>query len=166
VYDLSIGQLLRDGESTIHYTNAITVPVRRTGAIFQSICRKIRRKALLHWGNKPDDACRHLDGVYSLRLASARFAMRADDLLYAIIFHLLAGGVTGSIFKVRTLLLVLSFVLVEFAILAFVEGSNAVLWAVASLIAVQVGFAAGIYTRGLLEHAGYSLTRVGKRRMF
>jgi hypothetical protein len=87
-------------------------------------------------------------------------------LLYAIIFHLLAGGVTGSIFKARTLLLVLSFVLVEFAILTLVAGSNVVLWAVASLIAVQVGFAAGMYIRGLLEHAGYSLTRVGKRRMF
>jgi hypothetical protein len=87
-------------------------------------------------------------------------------LLYAVIFHLLAGAVTGSIFKVRTLLLVLSFVLVEFAILAFAEGGVAVLWPVASLIAVQVGFAAGMYTRGLLEHAGYSLPRVGKRRMF
>jgi hypothetical protein len=92
--------------------------------------------------------------------------MRTDNLLYAIIFHLLAGGVTGSIFKVRTLLLVLSFVLVEFAIVALVEGRIAVLWAVASLIAVQVGFVAGMYSRGLLEHAGYSLTRVGKRRTF
>ena len=87
-------------------------------------------------------------------------------MLYAIIFHLLAGAVTGSIFKVRTLLLVLSFVLAEFAMLALVGGSNVVPWAVASLIAVQVGFAAGMYSRGLLEHAGYSFTRVGKRRTF
>jgi hypothetical protein len=87
-------------------------------------------------------------------------------LLYAIIFHLLAGAVTGSIFKVRTLLLVLSFVLVEFAILTLVQGGIAVLWAVASLIAVQIGFAAGMYARGLLEHAGYSFPRVEKRRLF
>jgi hypothetical protein len=106
-------------------------------------------------------ACGHLDGVYSLRLASARLATRAEELLYAIIFHLLAGWVTGAIFQVRTLLLVLIFVLVEFAILILVEGGIAVLWAVASLITVQVGFAAGIYIRGLLERAGYSLTRVG-----
>jgi hypothetical protein len=87
-------------------------------------------------------------------------------LLYPIIFHLLAGWVTGAIFQVRTLFLVLSFVLVEFAILILLNGGIAVLWAVAILITVQVGFAAGIYSRGLLEHSGYSLTRVGKRRIF
>lgn len=87
-------------------------------------------------------------------------------MLYAITFHFLAGGVTGSIFKVRTLLLVLSFVLVESVFLIFLEGGVAVLWAVAGLIAVQAGYVAGMYTRGLLEHAGYALTRDGKRRLF
>jgi hypothetical protein len=87
-------------------------------------------------------------------------------LLYAIVFHFLAGGVTGSLFKVRTLSLVLGFVLVEFAFLIFLQGGIFVLWAVASLIAVQVGYVAGMSTRGILEHAGYSLTRVEKRRPF
>jgi hypothetical protein len=87
-------------------------------------------------------------------------------LLYAITFQFLAGGVTGSIFKVRTLLLVLSVVLVEFVLLIFLQGGVAVLWAVAGLIAVQAGYVAGLYTRGLLEYAGYLLTRDGKRRLF
>jgi hypothetical protein len=91
---------------------------------------------------------------------------RAEDVLYAIILHLLAGGVTGSIFKIRTLLLVLGFVLSEFAILALVEGGIAFLWAVAALIAVQVGFVVGIYARALLEHAGYAAPRVDRRRVF
>ena len=87
-------------------------------------------------------------------------------MLYAITLHFLAGGVTGSIFKVRTLLLVLSFVLFEFVILSFSDSGVAVLWAVASLIAVQLGYVAGMSTRGIFEHAGYSLTRAGRRRLF
>ena len=87
-------------------------------------------------------------------------------MLYAVALHFLAGGVTGSIFKVRTLLLVLSFVLFEFVILSFSDSGVAVLWAVVSLIAVQLGYVAGMYTRGLLEHAGYSLTRDGERPLF
>lgn len=87
-------------------------------------------------------------------------------MLYAITFHFLAGAVTGSTFKVRTLLLVLSFMLVEFAVLTLLRGGIPVLPAVASLIAVQVGYVAGMSARGLLEHAGYSLTRVGRRRQF
>jgi hypothetical protein len=87
-------------------------------------------------------------------------------LFYVITSHFFAGGVTGSIFKVRTLLLVLSFVLVEFIFLSFLQGGIAILWTGASLIAVQVGYVVGMYTRGFLEHAGYPPTRVGKRRLF
>jgi hypothetical protein len=39
-------------------------------------------------------------------------------------------------------------------------------WAVACLVAVQVGYVGGMFTRGVLEHAGYSFSRAGKRRTF
>ena len=86
-------------------------------------------------------------------------------MLYATIFHLLAGTVTGSVFKVRTLLILLGLVLIESVILAIVHGSIAGLWAVANLIGIQVGYLVGIYVRGVLEQAGYLLPSVRTRRM-
>lgn len=84
-------------------------------------------------------------------------------MLYATIFHLLAGMITGSIFKVRILLLVLGFVLVEFVILAFVHGNAAGLWAAASLLVVEMGYVAGIFGRRIFEQASYS-SQSGRRR--
>jgi hypothetical protein len=78
--------------------------------------------------------------------------------------HLLAGAVAGSIFKIRTLLLLLGFVLLELAFLAPTHGPIVALWGLANLIGLQVGYLAGIYARGALEQAGYSLPRVGTRR--
>jgi hypothetical protein len=86
-------------------------------------------------------------------------------LLYATIFHLFAGTVTGSVFKVRTLFILLGLVVVESAILAIMHGSIAGPWALANLIGIQVGYLAGIYVRGVLEHAGYLLPSVRTRRM-
>jgi hypothetical protein len=85
-------------------------------------------------------------------------------LLYSTILHLLAGSVTGSVFRVRTLLILLGLVLVESLILAFVQSSIAGPWAVANIVGVQVGYFAGIFARGVLEHAGYSLPSVRPRR--
>lgn len=87
-------------------------------------------------------------------------------MLYALTLHLLAGGVTGTTFKVRTLLLVLVFVGVEFSVLTAVQGVTALGWGVASLFAVQIGYVGGIVSRGALEHAGYSLWGADKRRTF
>jgi hypothetical protein len=86
-------------------------------------------------------------------------------LLYATILHLLAGTVTGSVFKVRTLLILLGLVLVESLILAFVHGSIAALWAVANIVGVQAGYLVGIFARDILEQAGYSLPIVRSRRL-
>jgi hypothetical protein len=86
-------------------------------------------------------------------------------LLYTAIFHLLAGTVTGSVFKVRTLLILLGLVLFESVILAIVHGSIAGPWAVANLIGVQAGYLLGVYVRGVLEHAGYLLPSARPRRM-
>ena len=86
-------------------------------------------------------------------------------MIYATIFHLLAGTVTGSVFKVRILLILLGLVLFESVILAIVQGSIAGPWALANLTVVQVGYFAGIYLRGVLEQAGYLLPSVRTRRM-
>jgi hypothetical protein len=76
-------------------------------------------------------------------------------VLYAITFYFLAGGITGSIFKIRTLLLVLICVLGEFSVSGIVNGGLAVAWLAASLTAVQAGFVAGMVARGVYEEVGY-----------
>ena len=86
-------------------------------------------------------------------------------MLYATIFHLLAGVVTGSVFKIRTLLLLLVLVLAESVILAFVHGNISGLWVVANLAGLQLGYVAGMYGRGVLEHAGHALSNVRTRRL-
>ena len=85
-------------------------------------------------------------------------------MLYATILHVLAGGVTGSVFKARTLLLLLVFVLLEPVILILVQGSIAWPWALANIAGVQVGYLGGIYVRAVLEHAGYLLPGTRTRR--
>lgn len=85
-------------------------------------------------------------------------------MLYAATFHLLAGIVAGSTFKVRTLLTLLGFVLFEAAMLAFVQGSSGGLWALTSLLAIEVGYFAGLLSRGALGLVGYSGEQAGTRR--
>ena len=80
-----------------------------------------------------------------------------------MIFHFLAGAVTGSVFKTRTLLLLMLFVLGEAGLLALVDPSHVVLWAVVNLTATQVGYLSGILGRASLEQAGYSLPPVDVR---
>ena len=86
-------------------------------------------------------------------------------MIYATIFHLLAGTVTGSVFKVRILLILLGLVLFESVILAIVHGSIAGPWALANLIGIQVGYLVGISLRGVLEQAVYLLPSVRTRRI-
>jgi len=86
-------------------------------------------------------------------------------LLYAATLHLLAGAVTGSIFKVRTLLLLLGLVLAETAVFTMLHGSRSGLWALINLLAVQVGYFAGAYSRAVLEQAGVSRPGVPTRRL-
>ena len=85
-------------------------------------------------------------------------------MLYATILHFLAGTVTGSVFKVRTLLLLLALVIVESAILALVHGSISALWAATNVIGVQVGYFVGLFARSALEQTGYSSGGVRTRR--
>jgi len=104
---------------------------------------------------------RYLECIYTLHLAFCRIRNSGiKNLLYAAIFHSLAGAVTGSVFKVRTLLLLLFFVLIEVAILAVIDIRIAGFWALVNLSLVQVGYFAGVFARGFLEQAGYSLPPV------
>jgi hypothetical protein len=81
--------------------------------------------------------------------------MRIKLLLYATIFNVLAGALTGSIFKVQFLLLILIVIVVESILLATVQGSSGVAWAFANIVGVEVSYFAGICVRIGLEHAGY-----------
>ena len=79
-------------------------------------------------------------------------------MLYATIFHSLAGAVTGSVFKIRTLLLLLAFVLIEAAMLSAVDVRVAAWWE--NVISVQFSYLAGFFARRTLEQTGYSLPPV------
>jgi len=106
-----------------------------------------------------------LGGVYDLYLCLAIVGARIENLLYATIFHLLAGTMTGSVFKVRALFLLLGLVLFESVFLAVMLGSVAGLWALANLVGVQIGYVGGIYGRSILEQAGYLLPNTRARRL-
>jgi hypothetical protein len=81
-------------------------------------------------------------------------------LLYATIFHSLAGAVTGSVFKIRTLLLLLAVILTEVAALSPLDVRVAAWWALVNVISVQFAYLAGIFVRRTLEQTGYSLPPV------
>ena len=86
-------------------------------------------------------------------------------MYYATTLHFFAGALTGSIFKVRTLLTLLALVFVESFFLSLALGAIAWLWAVTSLVALQIGYLAGVYARGVLEQAGYASPDVRPRRL-
>ncbi len=77
-------------------------------------------------------------------------------MLYAAALHLLAGALTGTLFKIRTLLLLSCFVFLEALILALLQNQTAGFWALANLVTIQIGYFAGVYGRGVLERAGYA----------
>jgi hypothetical protein len=82
------------------------------------------------------------------------------DLLYAIIFHSLAGILTGSLFKTRTLLFVLALVWTEIVIVSAAGAHVAAGWIIANLVAIQLGYVAGALARWAAEQAGYSIPPV------
>ncbi len=57
-------------------------------------------------------------------------------MAYTVFFFFLAGGVVGSAYKIRTLLLLLSLVFVEFVIFATVKGADAMPWAILGLAVI------------------------------
>jgi hypothetical protein len=80
-------------------------------------------------------------------------------------FHFLAGSVAGSIFAVRTLVILVGFVLIGCVGVTILRGlSTGVLWSVGSLVAIQAGYLAGIYVRSFLEHVGIAVPQAQPRR--
>ena len=73
-------------------------------------------------------------------------------LLHAIELHLLIGLLAGMVFKVRMVLLLLSFAFFEFVLLTIIHDSIAVEWALSNLTAVQAGYLVGVYGRAVVEN--------------
>jgi len=76
-------------------------------------------------------------------------------LLYAATIHLLAGAVTGSVFKVQMLLLWLFVIAAEAAILSVTNLSTAAVWASVNLSSIEAGYLLGLFSRKIMEEAGY-----------
>jgi len=81
-------------------------------------------------------------------------------LLYAIVLHSFAGIVTGSLFKARTLSFVLALVLIETTIVSAAGVHIAAAWILTNLVAIQLGYVAGVFARWAAEQAGYSIPPV------
>jgi hypothetical protein len=70
--------------------------------------------------------------------------------------HLLAGAVTGSVFKVPMLVLWLFVISAEAAILSATNISTAALWASVNLCSIEAGYVLGLFSRKIMEQAGYA----------
>jgi hypothetical protein len=78
----------------------------------------------------------------------------SNGLISVVAIHLLAGLVTGAMFAVRTLLTLVAIVLIECVVVTIARGPSVGLWSMGSLIAIQMGYLAGIYLRSVLEYVG------------
>ena len=83
-----------------------------------------------------------------------------------VALHCLAGTVAGSVFAVRTLLILVALVLTECVGVTIARGTSMGLWSLGSLVAVQLGYLGGIYLRSVLEHVGIGIPDVHPRRHF
>ena len=70
----------------------------------------------------------------------------------------------GSVFRIRTLLLLLIFVVTGTLILRAAGVPVAILWIVTNLAAMQLGYLAGMFARWTIEQAGYSIPPANIRR--
>ena len=73
----------------------------------------------------------------------------------ALLLHLLAGLVAGSLFGAQTLVVLALAVLVE-GVVSFISGgvSAGLVWLLVGQVSLQGGYLAGIYLRSALERAG------------
>lgn len=78
----------------------------------------------------------------------------AHALFYSAIGHGLVGAVTGAVFPIQALLGLMVLTTLESAATTVLFGLTAGLWSLVNLVALQVGYLAGIYIRSLLEKAG------------
>jgi hypothetical protein len=86
-------------------------------------------------------------------------------LIYGVAVHFFVGLVTGSVFAVRTLLGLVAVVLLECLVAAIVYGAAYGFWWLSALLAVQLGYLAGLYVRSVLEHAGLTASNARTRQI-
>jgi hypothetical protein len=73
----------------------------------------------------------------------------------ALVLHLLAGLVAGSLFGVQTLVVLALAVSVEAVASLILHGPSAgLVWLLVSQVALQSGYLGGIYLRSVLKRAG------------
>ncbi|MDB5634945.1 MAG: hypothetical protein JWR49_3800 [Tardiphaga sp.] len=87
-------------------------------------------------------------------------------LIYSVAVHLFTGLVTGSVFAVRTLVGLVAVVLLECVVATIVYGAVYGLWSLSGLLAVQIGYLAGLYVRSVLEHAGLTASNARTRQIY
>lgn len=72
---------------------------------------------------------------------------------YSLVLHLIAGLIAGSVFKVRTLVLMLCCIIVELMIATAFWNGNFAVAVFASLAVVQAGYVGGLLTRFMIERS-------------
>lgn len=75
-------------------------------------------------------------------------------MIPVIALHFVAGAVAGSMFTVRTLLALVGFAVIECVTATVALGLTGGLYSVGGLVAVQIGYLAGIFLRSVLERVG------------
>jgi hypothetical protein len=87
-------------------------------------------------------------------------------LLYCAALYFFAGSVTGSLFTIRALYVLIGVVLLELFLIAVVRNNVAWGWATLNIVNVQTGYFTGICIRATLERLGYSVpgARTGRLR--
>jgi hypothetical protein len=82
-------------------------------------------------------------------------------LLYAGLFHFAAGVVTGSVYKIYVLVILLALVAIESAVALMTYGW----WALANPALLQIGYLAGAFTRDFYETGRYANRSMRIRRL-
>jgi hypothetical protein len=83
----------------------------------------------------------------------------------ALILHLIAGLVVGSLFGVQTLVVLVFAVFIEAGTAVALRGlSTGLVWFLISQIALQLGYLGGMYLRSILERAGIILVVPHRRQ--
>ena len=83
----------------------------------------------------------------------------------ALVLHLLAGLVAGSLFRVQTLAVLALVVLVEGLASIILRGASAgLVWLSVSQVGLQIGYLGGVYLRSVLERVGIIVAAQPSRR--
>jgi hypothetical protein len=75
-------------------------------------------------------------------------------LTLGIVVHFVIGLIAGSIFTARVLVILVGIVCLECVWATVALGFAAGLWSLGGLVAIQIGYLAGVYLRSLLERMG------------